>query len=285
MYMEELKLVENEIVPIYEKEGGEKLINARELHTVMEVGKDFTTWIKERIKKYGFIENEDYFLTFTKIGERKNVIKHEYYLQMDMAKELCMVENNINGRIIRKYFIEVEKRYRKIVETPTNIFDVMHLALTQIEQNEKRLNNLEHISKNNTKEIKEIKSKIDVIIQKDYCLASDIAEQLGIYSENDLPHSNFIGAIARQLGMKVSYKHYYEDENLAVVPDVSKGNDYYQVYYKPKAVKEIIDWFNKNKTDLEYRVVYQRNSKNGIKGEVKEQGFKLDNICYKVIMK
>lgn len=116
-------------------------------------------------------------------------------------------------------------------------------------------------------------------------MASDIAEQLGIYSESDLPHSNFIGAIARQLGMKVSYKHYYEDENLAVVPDVSKGNDYYQVYYKPKAVNEIIKWYNENKMDLEYRIVYQRNSKNGIKGEVKEQGFKIDNICYKINIK
>ncbi|WP_206076014.1 phage antirepressor KilAC domain-containing protein [Marinitoga lauensis] len=34
-----------------------------------------------------------------------------------MAKELCMVENNELGRMFRKYFIEVEKRYRKI-QTP-----------------------------------------------------------------------------------------------------------------------------------------------------------------------
>lgn len=116
-------------------------------------------------------------------------------------------------------------------------------------------------------------------------MASDIAQQLEIYSESNLPHSNFIGAIARQLGMKVSYKHYYEDENLAVVPDISKGNDYYQIYYKPKAVKEIIDWFNKNKENIEYQVIYQKNSKNGIKGEIKERGYKIDNICYKVTIK
>lgn len=134
----------------------------------------------------------------------------------------------------------------------------MRLALNQMEENEKKLNNVETIANENKNQIQEIKSKIDVVIKKDFCLASDIAEQLGIYSENDLPHSNFIGAIARQLGMKVSYKHYYEDENLAVVPDISKGNDYYQVYYKPKAVKEIIDWFNKNREDIEYQVIYQK---------------------------
>lgn len=196
-----------------------------------------------------------------------------------------MIENNENGRRIRQYFIEVEKRYRKIVETPTNIFDFMRLALNQIEENEKKLNNVETIANENKEQIKEIKSKIDVVIKKDFCLASDIAEQLGIYSESNLPHSNFIGAIARQLGMKVSYKHYYEDENLAIVPDVSKGNDYYQVYYKQRAVKKIIDWFNENKEDIEYQVIYQKNSKNGIKGEIKEKGYKIDNICYKIIIK
>ncbi|MCI8353314.1 MAG: hypothetical protein HFJ58_07080 [Clostridia bacterium] len=196
-----------------------------------------------------------------------------------------MIENNENGRRIRQYFIEVEKRYKKIVETPTNIFDFMRLALNQIEENEKKLNKVELVANENKKQIKEIRSKIDVVIKKDFCLASDIAEQLGIYSESNLPHSNFIGAIARQLGMKVSYKHYYEDENLAVVPDISKGNDYYQVYYKPKAVQEIINWFNTNKEDIEYQVIYQKNSKNGVKGEVKEQGYKIDNICYKVTIK
>jgi len=48
-----------------------------------------------------------------------------------------------------------------------------------------------------------------------------------------------IGAIARLLGYKISYKHYYEDENIAIAPDLSKGNEYYQIYYKPKAAQEI----------------------------------------------
>lgn len=84
-------------------------------------------------------------------------------------------------------------------------------------------------------------------IRNDYCLASDIAEQLKLYSESGLPHSNLIGAISRQLGYKTSYKHYYEDEHIAVVPDVSKGNDFWQVYYKPNTVKQIINCFNKIK--------------------------------------
>lgn len=283
---EKLKIVEGEIVHIYENSKGERLINARELHKKLENKRKFADWIKQRIEHYKFVKYQD-FIPFHKFekGDEKgfgNKTIKEYYLTIDMAKELCMVENNEIGRKIRKYFIEVEKRYRSIVNTSQNIFDVMHLALNQIEENEKRLSLVENISKQNTEEIQSIKKKIDVIIQKDYCLASDIAEQLNVYSENDLPHSNFIGAIARVLGMKISYKHYYEDEKIAIVPDISKGNQYYQIYYKEKAVKEITEWFSENKEEIEYKVIYERNTKNGKNGEVKEKGYKIENVCYKV---
>lgn len=278
----EYKMIENELLPIYENENKEKLVNARELHSIMKIGRDFTNWIKDRIKKYNFIQNEDYILTFAKIGERRNVIKHEYYLTVNMAKELAMIENNEIGRKIRRYFIEVEKRYRTIVETPKNIFDFMRLAIDQIEANEKEIQNVKLLSESNLKEIEKIQSKIDVTIKKDYCLASDIAEQLQLYSESGLPHSNFIGAIARQLGYKISYKHYYEDDYIAVVLDVSKGNDFWQVYYKLIAVEHIINWFNENKEKIEYTIIYQRNTKKGIKGKIKEKGFKIEGVCYKV---
>ena len=87
---ENLKVIEGEIVPIYENERGERLINARELHQKLNIGRDFTTWIKDRINKYKFNEQEDYILTFPKFGERRNVIKHEYFLTLDKAKELVI---------------------------------------------------------------------------------------------------------------------------------------------------------------------------------------------------
>ena len=280
---EKFKIIGGGIVPIYENNKGERLVNARELFYNLRgenTKTKFADWIKERLIRYKFVENIDYicFRNFTKAEKYGNKTTKEYYLTVDTSKEICMIENNDNGRRIRRYFIEIEKRYRNIVESPQNIFDVMRLALDQIEENERILNK-------HTEEIEGIKKKIDVIIQKDYCLASDIAEQLHIYSENNLPHSNLIGAIARELGMKISYKHYYEDEQVAIVPDISKGNNYYQIYYKPQAVKEIIEWFNENKKEIEYKIIYERNTKKGIKGEVKEKGYKIENICYKVKFK
>ena len=283
----EFKIIENSIVPIYQNKEGERLINARDLHEALQSKRQFANWIDERIKKYKFEEKND-FLTILLKSEGGRP-KKEYILRLDVAKELCMIENNDKGRMIRKYFIEIEKRYKNIIGKSQNVFDIMHQALYQIEENEKRLGLLENRTESNIKqinkninEIENIKRKIDVVIQKNYCMASDIAEELNLYSENELPHSNLIGAIARILGMKISYKHYYEDENIAIVPDVSKQNPYYQIYYKPKAVKEIIEWFNKNKEKVEYKIIYERNTKNGRKGEIKERGYKIENLCYRV---
>lgn len=280
----EYTMIENQLLPIYEDDKKERLVNARDLHEKLQSKQEFANWIKNRIKKYEFIENEDFicFDKFIKADRYGNKTLKEYYLTIDMAKELAMVENNQMGRKIRRYFIEVEKRYKTIVETPQNIFDFMRLAINQIESNEKEIKNVKILSENNLKEIEKIKSNIDIKIKKDYCLASDIAEQLQLYSESGLPHSNLIGAIARQLGYKTSYKHYYEDEYIAIVPDISKGNDFWQVYYKSLAVEQTISWFNENKEKIEYNIIYQRNTKKGTKGEIREKGFKIDDVCYKI---
>lgn len=272
----ELKKVEEGIVPIYENESKEKLINARELHGKLKNKRQFADWIKQRIERYKFAENQDYicFHNFVKANKYGNKTMKEYYLTIDMAKELCMVENNETGRNIRKYFIEVEKRYREIISNPRNIFDFMRLALNQIEENTKDIDILKL-------DVKELKSKMDIKIQNNYCLASDIAEQLKLYSENKIPHSNLIGAIARELGYKISYKHYYEDEHIAIIKDISK-NEYWQVYFKPLAVKEITEWFKTNKKSIYYEIQYVKNTKKGKKGEIKEKEYKIEEICYKV---
>lgn len=99
----------NELIKIEEREG-KRVVNARELHQFLEVGKDFSTWVKERINKYGFVENQD-FVVFPEIGGNSQGGRPRvgYAISVDMAKELSMVENNDKGRTARHYFIECEK--------------------------------------------------------------------------------------------------------------------------------------------------------------------------------
>lgn len=89
--------------------------NARDLHAFLEVGRDFTNWIKDRIEKYQFVENQDFTIDSPNLanqrsgrgGDRRSVT---YHLTLDMAKELSMVENNDKGRMARRYFIECERK-------------------------------------------------------------------------------------------------------------------------------------------------------------------------------
>jgi hypothetical protein len=49
----------NELVTVTES-GGRPGVNARDLHGRLGVGRDFSTWIKDRIEKYELVEGKDY---------------------------------------------------------------------------------------------------------------------------------------------------------------------------------------------------------------------------------
>lgn len=89
-----------------------QLVDARLLHTFLEVADRFSDWIKRRIEEYGFTLNQDYLFA-SEISEAKTGRgghnKIDYHLSIDMAKELGMIERNDKGRQIRRYFLEMER--------------------------------------------------------------------------------------------------------------------------------------------------------------------------------
>lgn len=92
--------------------GGNKqfAVDARSLHLFLESKRKFSDWIKSRLIKYGFIENEDFILASQNCeAKHGGHNKSDYYLTLDVAKELSMVENNEKGREARRYFIRCEK--------------------------------------------------------------------------------------------------------------------------------------------------------------------------------
>lgn len=105
---------------VFEEKGQQKTINARQLHEQLKVGRDFSNWIKDRIKKYNFVEGKHYVIVKPprtpnqKGGNRRSV---EYFITIDMAKEIAMVEHTEVGERVRQYFIDCEKiAQRSIVE-------------------------------------------------------------------------------------------------------------------------------------------------------------------------
>lgn len=116
-----MKVIANEILPIYQDEQSNHQVSARDLHEQLMIGRVFAAWIQDRIEKYGFIEGEDFFPLLERSQNGRP--KQEYYLTLDTAKEIAMVQNNEQGRAVRKYFIEVEKRQRQ--QQPQSIEDLI----------------------------------------------------------------------------------------------------------------------------------------------------------------
>ena len=98
-----MKVVENGLIPVYENKNKEQLVNARELHEFLEIGKDFSTWIKDRIVKYGFVEDEDFNIVTGEITNGRPRI--EYIISLEMAIFLCRTERNRPNLVeLLKYF-------------------------------------------------------------------------------------------------------------------------------------------------------------------------------------
>lgn len=101
-------------------------VNARELHAFLDSKQDFSTWIKARIAEYGFIENQDFVLFHNSMGKGRPRI--EYFITLDMAKELSMVERTVKGKQARQYFIDCEKRAQTVPQIPQTLSEALRLA-------------------------------------------------------------------------------------------------------------------------------------------------------------
>lgn len=91
-------------------------VNAKNFYSFLSKSQStrFNDWITRRISEYGFVEGDDFLTEESKTKGRPGT---EYYLTIDMAKELAMVERTEKGREARRYFIECEKQLKEKQQT------------------------------------------------------------------------------------------------------------------------------------------------------------------------
>ena len=118
----------------------QQTVNARELHAFLQSKQDFSTWIKNRVEQYDFVENQDYTLLHKKM-EQVSGAKHliEYYITLDMAKELAMVERNDKGKQARQYFIDCERKLREhqVKLAPKTYVEALRALADEVEAHNK----------------------------------------------------------------------------------------------------------------------------------------------------
>lgn len=141
--------MENNLIPITTASiGGDQHqgVNARDLHQFLEVGKDFSNWIKDRINQFDFVEGVDFVktqdLSSPNLANAKSraQVRIEYILTLNMAKELSMVERNEKGKQARQYFIQCEKQLKVAQQQfaiPQTYAEALRLAADKEEENQR----------------------------------------------------------------------------------------------------------------------------------------------------
>lgn len=82
------------------------MIDARGLHSWLGAKWQFSRWLAHRLVDYGFDEGADFYRSNTKTGGRPHA---DYFLTINMAKELAMLERSNIGSQTRRYFIKMEQ--------------------------------------------------------------------------------------------------------------------------------------------------------------------------------
>ncbi len=87
---------------------------AIDIHKALDLKQEQLTWIKRRIRCYGFQEGVDYKIeqATTHLPRQVGLCTTkttDYLVTLDMAKELAMVERTELGRRVRRYLIECEE--------------------------------------------------------------------------------------------------------------------------------------------------------------------------------
>lgn len=112
--MNNLTVFNNEIIPVYTSDTGEKVVIGRELHEKLCISEKYADWFP-RMCAYGFEENTD-FGSFSEKSEKpqggRPPVNH--ILTLDMAKHIAMIQRTPQGKEIRDKLISLETRVQEL---------------------------------------------------------------------------------------------------------------------------------------------------------------------------
>lgn len=92
-------------------------VEGRQIHSAMEVVKDYPTWVKAQIERAGFVENTDFVKTHQKVtlsvtGQSRT----EFHFTLVAGKKIAMMSTTKKGNEVRDYFIACEAKL--LAKTP-----------------------------------------------------------------------------------------------------------------------------------------------------------------------
>lgn len=250
--MQELTVIENELVPVYETSTGEKVVYGTELYAKLNPGTVFADWIKRRIVECDAVENKDYeVFRKNEKNPRGGRPALEYLIKLDIAKEMAMLEHNETGKQVRRYFIRIEEKYRfgeKQIKTGRS----NRLPLSSVNMMVKNVMNTLKEAKVEpvfvAAEVKRLYTdlgyevKAPLLTDKETMPklydCTEIARELGIYSTSGNPHNQTVSAIIKKL--------HISDSEIVTTAFSRNGHDDVTVQYKPSVFEDVKLWLAEN---------------------------------------
>ena len=156
--MQKLVVVENELVPVYQTENGEKVVYGSELYKALGVKSNYREWAKRRFLDIEASAGEDFDTVeiSTVVG---GTPRKDYIIKLDIAKEMAMLERNDKGKQVRRYFIEIEKRYKN---TSIELSD-MSPELRAIIMHDRKIQQVEHKIDHVNQELQDFKQDLPIL--------------------------------------------------------------------------------------------------------------------------
>ena len=115
-------------------QNNQQLVSARELHKGLKLRKKFSQWFEQNSDE--FIEGVDFMREpesyLIKSGINTTRKYDDYVLTLDMAKELAMMSHTELGKIYRKYFIELERKWNDPKEVVKRGYTILQSENSQL---------------------------------------------------------------------------------------------------------------------------------------------------------
>lgn len=136
-------MTHDELIPITTTDTGIQAVMGRDLHTFLEVGRDYTNWMKQMIG-YGFTDGHDFELVKEELAGQPGSpnlanTRHNHIITLDMAKEISMIQRTARGKQARQYFLECERRAKEIAPRGLTGRELMAKALIEADSTIKEL--------------------------------------------------------------------------------------------------------------------------------------------------
>lgn len=141
--MNNLTVIENELVPVYETSTGEKVVYGSELHEVLGVRTPYKDWSTRRLNDIDAVENENF--EAAQICAPSGQTKKDHIIKLDIAKEMAMLERNDKGKEVRRYFIRVEKKYKAASLATQELSPQLQVMINLEIEQKRQAEKIEHV--------------------------------------------------------------------------------------------------------------------------------------------